>query len=172
MGFEPQIRNIVEQIPTAPFRQTVFFTATWPKEVQQMAAEYLTNPVHVSIGVQGELNANKAISQQFQVVKPARKEDQLFDLLENTISTTPDKAFLPRTIIFVNRKAVAEELCFALRREGYSARALHGDKTQSYRTGVLDSFRNGRCNLLIATDVAARGLDVKVILFASVAAFV
>ncbi|KAJ1426884.1 P-loop containing nucleoside triphosphate hydrolase protein [Ochromonadaceae sp. CCMP2298] len=161
MGFMPQIREIADQLPSSEQRQTLFFTATWPKEVQALASEFLRDPVQISIGDQNSLNANKAIKQVVSVVKEFDKEKALFDLLGNTINLTQNPQSLPKTIIFVGRKTRAEELYYELRRAGYHVASLHGDKSQAARSDVMDKFRRGRISLLVATDVAARGLDVK-----------
>lgn len=87
MGFEPQIRQIMDCIPEE--RQTVFFTATWPKEVQTLAMDFLDNPVQINIGEQGVLNANKAIKQEFILTKEFNKEGELFDLLEKITEEGP-----------------------------------------------------------------------------------
>ena len=79
MGFEPQIRDIIEGMPST--KQNLFFTATWPKEVEAMARDYLNNPVHVAIGDQGQLNANKAITQTIKVVNLLDKQEHLEELL-------------------------------------------------------------------------------------------
>eukprot|EP01032_Pedospumella_encystans_P026370 gene26370-29792_t len=97
MGFEPQIRQIIDQLPQAEHgRQTLFFTATWPREVQQLAREFLTNPVQVNIGNQDSLNANKDIKQIIMPVKGFQKIDALLDLLEQTINPTQNPKSLPR----------------------------------------------------------------------------
>lgn len=162
MGFEPQIRQIIDQLPYAKEgRQTLFFTATWPREVQQLAREFLTNPVQVNIGNQDSLNANKDIKQVIMPVKSSQKIDALLDLLEQRINPTQNPKSLPRSIIFTSTKAMADELAVELRQCGYTAVALHGDKTQQLRDDAMRSFRTGRVSVLIATDIAARGLDVK-----------
>lgn len=189
MGFEPQIRRIIDQLPTAAEgRQTLFFTATWPKEVQSLAAEFLTNPIQVcvfiakhltftkfiflffylkkklqiNIGDQDTLNANKDIKQHIMVVKGYMKNDALLDLLEQKINFTNNPRSIPKTIIFAATKATCDDLQADLRRAGYNAAALHGDKSQAIRDETMGAFRRGKVNVLIATDIAARGLDVKV----------
>lgn len=163
MGFEPQIRQIIDQLPTAAHgRQTLFFTATWPKEVQSLAAEFLTNPIQINIGNQDTLNANKDIKQHIMQVKGYMKNDALLDLLEQKINFTGNPRSIPKTIIFCSTKASCDDLQAELRQAGYNAAALHGDKSQAMRDDAMNSFRRGRVNVLIATDIAARGLDVKV----------
>jgi ATP-dependent RNA helicase DDX5/DBP2 len=161
MGFEPQIRQIIEQTPDD--RQSLFFSATWPKDVRSLASEFLNGPVQVNIGSQGgQLVANKAISQHIKIVREREKEDELFDLLQY-MNPSDDKApaQIPKSIIFVGRKSACDELAYSMRDEGYRVDTLHGDKSQYMRTKAIDNFKKGRLNVLIATDVAARGLDVK-----------
>jgi superfamily II DNA/RNA helicase len=163
MGFAPQIRQIIDQLPTAEQgRQTLFFTATWPREVQSLASEFLHQPVHIAIGQQDSLNANKDIKQNVMIVKQFQKNDALLDLLEQRINPTDNPKGLPKTLIFTTTKAACDELQMELRRAGYNAGALHGDKSQQVRDDTMSAFRRGRINVLIATDIAARGLDIKV----------
>jgi ATP-dependent RNA helicase DDX5/DBP2 len=158
MGFEPQIRRVVEQLPAT--RQTQFFTATWPREVQTLAREFLTEPVSLQVGEEGQLNANKDIRQEVIVLRPHEKEDTLFELLHRACEGKGPGA-IPKTIIFRNRKADCDTLMSELHHAGYSAESLHGDKSQAVRDTVMRQFREGRVRVLVATDVAARGLDVR-----------
>ena len=151
MGFEQQIRKIVSMI--RPDRQTVMWSATWPKEVQSLARDYLKEYIQVNVGSL-ELSASHTITQQVQIIQESRKEDELLKLLDKMSSK--DKA-----IIFTATKRGADELTTILRRSGFPALSLHGDKKQSERDWVLRQFKSGQSALLIATDVAARGLDVK-----------
>jgi ATP-dependent RNA helicase DDX5/DBP2 len=79
MGFEPQIRQLIAELP--PDRQNLFFTATWPKEVRYLAHEFLSDPIKIEIGDQDQLNANPAITQKFEFLRPAEKEDRLLEIL-------------------------------------------------------------------------------------------
>ena len=168
MGFEPQIRSILEKIPMK--RQNLFFSATWPMEVQNLAEEFLRNPVQINIGDSGVLNANKAIAQHIMVIKEHEKTDQLIILLkklneefiEEDSSSIPGIKNLPKTIIFVGRRSDCDQLVRILIRLGYTADSLHGDRTQIMRDKAMDKFRSGSTRILVATDVASRGLDVKV----------
>lgn len=158
MGFEPQIRTIIEKIPLN--RQTMFFTATWPREVQNIAREFLRNPVEIKFGDVHNLNANKAITQKVLVISEGEKGETLTKVLKE-INANGDPLKCPKTIIFVSRKSSCETLANSLWNSGYSVDALHGDKQQFQRTRVMDNFKAGRLQVLVATDVAARGLDVK-----------
>mmetsp|Transcript_1016 Transcript_1016/g.895 ORF Transcript_1016/g.895 Transcript_1016/m.895 type:complete len:296 (-) Transcript_1016:1436-2323(-) len=157
MGFEPQIRSIVDAVP--PERQTVFFTATWPRNVQQLAMDFVNDPVLIAAGQVGVLNANKAIEQNFLVMKEGEKFQKLFDLLSELKASSLDGQ-VPKTIIFMSRKVDCDQTANNLMDEGYKSEAIHGDLAQSSRTRALDKFRSGRVRVLVATDVAARGLDI------------
>ena len=157
MGFEPQIRSIVSQV--RPDRQTLLWSATWPKEVQGLARDFL-NPdfIQVNIGAL-DLQANKHITQLVEVVQDEReKNDRLFRYLRETVQSA-------RTIIFVDTKKMADSLCRQLRQSGINALAVHGDKSQQERDFVVNEFKAGKAPIMIATDVASRGLDVKEIAY-------
>lgn len=151
MGFEPQIRKIVKEVTGR--RQTLMYTATWPKEVRKIAADLLSNPVQVNIGNADELVANKSITQHVEMVSPMEKQRRLEQILR---SQEPGS----KVIIFCATKKMCDLLARNLSRQ-FGAAAIHGDKSQSERDHVLNQFRSGRSPLLVATDVAARGLDVK-----------
>ncbi|CAH8385711.1 unnamed protein product [Eruca vesicaria subsp. sativa] len=151
MGFEPQIRKIVKEIPTK--RQTLMYTATWPKGVRKIAADLLVNPAQVNIGNVDELVANKSITQHIEVVAPMEKQRRLEQILR---SQEPGS----KVIIFCSTKRMCDQLTRSLTRQ-FGAAAIHGDKSQPERDNVLNQFRSGRTPVLVATDVAARGLDVK-----------
>lgn len=149
MGFEPQIRKIIGQI--RPDRQTLMWSATWPKEVRALAADFLRGPVQVTIG-SGELQANENITQVIEVLNDGDKWPKLRTLLDGEMRHQ-------KVLIFCETKRGCDDLCHDLRQ--YNAMAIHGDKMQSQRDHVLHSFKSGRCDVVIATDVAARGLDIK-----------
>ncbi|TXG54683.1 hypothetical protein EZV62_019939 [Acer yangbiense] len=151
MGFEPQIRKIVNEVPAR--RQTLMYTATWPKEVRKIAADLLVNPVQVNIGNVDELAANKAITQYIEVLAPMEKHRRLEQILR---SQEPGS----KIIIFCSTKKMCDQLARNLTRQ-FGAAAIHGDKSQGERDHVLNQFRTGRSPVLVATDVAARGLDIK-----------
>jgi len=151
MGFEPQIRSIVSQI--RPDRQTLMWTATWPREVRAIAADFTHDPIQVNIGSLS-LAANQAVTQDIRIVEEDDKRKLLHQLLEKAMDGS-------KVLIFTGTKRTADNLTRILRQDGWPARAIHGDKTQNERDWVLQEFRQGKSPLLIATDVAARGLDVK-----------
>ncbi|TDL24880.1 DEAD-domain-containing protein [Rickenella mellea] len=149
MGFEPQIRKIVSQI--RPDRQTLMWSATWPKDVQKLANDFLKDMIQVNVGSM-DLTANHNIKQIVEVVSDFEKRTRLIKHLEK-ISTENAKV-----LIFVATKRVADEITKYLRMDGWPALAIHGDKEQRERDWVLGEFKAGRSPILIATDVASRGL--------------
>lgn len=151
MGFEPQIRKIVSQI--RPDRQTLMWSATWPKEVQSLASDFLQSAYEVHVGSL-DLRANKMIEQVVEVVTDYDKYPRLTSLLRGVAVGT-------KVIIFVETKKGCDQLTRSIRGEGLPARSIHGDKSQPERDQALAEFKSGRAPVLIATDVAARGLDVK-----------
>ncbi|CAI4914751.1 ANL_collapsed_G0046390.mRNA.1.CDS.1 [Saccharomyces cerevisiae] len=153
MGFEPQIRKIVDQI--RPDRQTLMWSATWPKEVKQLAADYLNDPIQVQVGSL-ELSASHNITQIVEVVSDFEKRDRLNKYLE---TASQDNEY--KTLIFASTKRMCDDITKYLREDGWPALAIHGDKDQRERDWVLQEFRNGRSPIMVATDVAARGIDVK-----------
>ncbi|CAK9322557.1 unnamed protein product [Citrullus colocynthis] len=151
MGFEPQIRKIVKEVPAR--RQTLMYTATWPKEVRKIASDLLVNPIQVNIGNVDELVANKSITQHIEALAPLEKHRRLEQILR---SQEPGS----KVIIFCSTKKMCDQLARNLTRQ-FGAAAIHGDKSQGERDHVLGQFRTGRTPVLVATDVAARGLDIK-----------
>ena len=152
MGFEPQIRKIVDQI--RPDRQTLMWSATWPKEVQQLAADYLNDPIQVQIGSL-ELSASHNITQLVEVVSNFEKRDRLNKHIELASQDAESKM-----LVFASTKRTCDEITSYLRQEGWPALAIHGDKAQRERDWVLDEFRSGRSPIMVATDVAARGIGM------------
>ncbi|KAK2815721.1 hypothetical protein Q5P01_026188 [Channa striata] len=157
MGFEPQIRKIVEQI--RPDRQTLMWSATWPKEVRQLAEDFLREYTQINIGAL-ELSANHNILQIVDVCMETEKDNKLIQLMEEIMAEKENK-----TIIFVETKKRCDDLTRRMRRDGWPAMCIHGDKSQPERDWVLTEFRSGKAPILIATDVASRGLDVEDVKF-------
>jgi len=152
MGFEPQIRKIISRI--RPDRQVLMWSATWPKEVRNLAEEFLTNYIQINVGSQN-LSANRNILQIVDVCDEPEKHQKLVKLL-GEISKEQDN----KTIIFTETKIKADELTRNINRCGWRAVAIHGDKSQQERDYVLQQFRRSSSAILVATDVAARGLDI------------
>jgi len=151
MGFEPQIRKLVGQI--RPDRQTLFWSATWPREVQAMANTFLHESIRIQVG-SFELTANKRVKQVILVLEHREKRGKLLQLLGEVMDGR-------KILVFSSTKRGADELCKAMRKDGWPALAIHGDKEQAERDWVLNEFKQGKAKIMIATDVAARGLDVK-----------
>ncbi len=151
MGFIPDIERICKLVPFT--RQTLFFTATMPPEIRRVTEQFLHNPVRVEVSKPATTAAN--ITQQ--LVRAGRESHEKRDTLRRTLRAADS---FKNAIIFCNRKREVAQLHRSLVRHGFNAVALHGDLDQSARTAALDAFRNGEAKLLIASDVAARGLDI------------
>jgi len=153
MGFEPQIRKIIGQI--RPDRQTLMWSATWPKEVRALASDFLQDFIQVNIGSM-ELAANHRITQIVEVVTDMEKRDRMIKHLEKVMENKENKI-----LIFVGTKRIADEITRFLRQDGWPALSIHGDKQQNERDWVLDQFKTGKSPIMVATDVASRGIDVR-----------
>jgi ATP-dependent RNA helicase RhlE len=147
MGFKPAIRRIAELLPRD--RQTLCYSATLSPEIREVVGKYLRNPVHIEIGSVLKPSPNVKL-QTFEV--PAEKKQEL---LEHLLGEN-DGSFL----VFVRTKHGADRVARKLSRAGHSATQIHGDRTQSQRSAALRSFAAGHHRVLVATDVAARGIDV------------
>ncbi|XP_051912879.1 ATP-dependent RNA helicase DDX3X-like isoform X1 [Hippocampus zosterae] len=170
MGFEPQIRRIVEQdtMPPKGNRQTMMFSATFPKEIQILARDFLDDYIFLAVGRVGSTSEN--ITQKVVWVEESDKRSFLLDLLSATVIPSevqdnagenmekPGKDSL--TLVFVETKKGADALEDFLYREGYACTSIHGDRSQRDREEALNQFRSGKCPILVATAVAARGLDI------------
>src|ERR1700732_1857504 len=151
MGFIPDIERICKLVPFT--RQTLFFTATMPPEIRRITEQFLHNPVRVEVSRPASTVATTAQS----LVKTGREPHDKRDTLRRLLR---DAAGLKNAIIFCNRKREVATLHRSLVRHGFSAVALHGDMDQSTRTAALEQFRKNEVTLLVASDVAARGLDI------------
>ena len=148
MGFREDIETILGQLPEE--RQTMLFSATMPKPILEIAKRYLHEPEIVKV-IQKELTVPK-IEQYYYEVNPRKKNEvlsRLLDMYDPSLS-----------LVFCNTKRKVDELVADLKGRGYFAEGLHGDMKQSQRDRVMNGFRNGRTDILVATDVAARGIDV------------
>ncbi|SCV03816.1 LAME_0H13454g1_1 [Lachancea meyersii CBS 8951] len=152
MGFEPQIRHIVDgcDMPSVDNRQTLMFSATFPMDIQHLARDFLKDYVFLSVGRVGSTSEN--ITQHVLYVEDMDKKSALLDLL-----AASDDGL---TLIFVETKRMADALTDFLIMQNLSATAIHGDRSQIERERALAAFRSGRASLLVATAVAARGLDI------------
>ncbi|CAA7038151.1 unnamed protein product [Microthlaspi erraticum] len=159
MGFEPQIRKIVEQMDMPPrgVRQTLLFSATFPREIQRLASDFLANYIFLAVGRVG--SSTDLIVQRVEFVLDSDKRSHLMDLLHaQRENGTQGKQAL--TLVFVETKRGADTLENWLCINGFPATTIHGDRTQQEREVALKSFKSGRTPILVATDVAARGLDI------------
>jgi ATP-dependent RNA helicase DBP3 len=156
-GFEEAIRQIISQTPKK--RQTLMFTATWPPSVRDLASTFMGSPVRITIGdnVSGELRANVRIKQLVEVVDPRAKEQRLLQLLKQYQS---GKNKDDRILVFCLYKKEAMRIENFIRMKGFRVGGIHGDLSQEKRSASLAAFKEGQVPLLVATDVAARGLDI------------
>jgi ATP-dependent RNA helicase DDX5/DBP2 len=159
MGFEPQIRKIVGQI--RPDRQTCFWSATWPRNVERLARDLCReDPVQINVGnSSGELKANPNIAQYVEVIGDWDKMQRLRGILPQMQDGQS------KIIMFTETKRGADTLTRELMRDGHRAAAIHGDKDQRERDHALMQFKSGQTPILVATDVASRGLHVNDIKF-------
>ncbi|EIN09452.1 DEAD-domain-containing protein [Punctularia strigosozonata HHB-11173 SS5] len=153
MGFEPQIRRIVqgEDMPGVQDRQTLMFSATFPRDIQMLARDFLKDYIFLSVGRVGSTSEN--ITQRIEFVEDHDKRSMLLDIL-----TAQEKQGL--TLVFVETKRMADMLSDFLYQSQFPATSIHGDRTQREREMALQTFRTGRTPILVATAVAARGLDI------------
>ncbi|KOC63923.1 ATP-dependent RNA helicase bel, partial [Habropoda laboriosa] len=158
MGFEPQIRRIVQEdtMPPTGERQTLMFSATFPKEIQMLARDFLSNYIFLAVGRVGSTSEN--ITQKIVWVEEHDKRSYLLDLLQSSKFSDPSAESL--TLVFVETKKGADMLEEFLHHEGYPVTSIHGDRTQREREEALRRFRAGKAPILVATAVAARGLDI------------
>eukprot|EP01026_Neomeris_dumetosa_P014913 TRINITY_DN15549_c0_g1_i1.p1 TRINITY_DN15549_c0_g1~~TRINITY_DN15549_c0_g1_i1.p1 ORF type:complete len:490 (+),score=87.24 TRINITY_DN15549_c0_g1_i1:158-1471(+) len=152
MGFEPQIRQIVEKedMPATGDRQTLMFSATFPKEIQRLAADFLRDYIFLTVGRVG--SSTELIVQHVERVNQLDKRSILLDLIQAVEGGL--------TLVFTETKKGADQLETFLLQNGFAATSIHGDRSQQEREFALRSFRSGRTPILVATDVAARGLDI------------
>jgi len=154
MGFLPDISRILNALPKK--RQNLMFSATFSPEIKKLAGNFLTDPVVIEVARQNATAAT--IKQEVFSVNELQKTDALVELLK-TRGEDPDGKPL-QTIVFVNAKLTARRLARELEKCGFNADAIHGDKTQEERLKLLKDFKDGTLNIMVATDVAARGLDI------------
>lgn len=155
MGFEPQMRQIVSQI--RPDRQTLMWSATWPREIENFARDFLGDDyMQLTVG-SVNLCANHNIKQVVKVCQENEKYDALLEIIEGINKLEPSER---KTLIFTQTKRLADQLSDRLNRRGMNAEPIHGGRSQFHREQILDAFRRSRINILVATDIASRGLDV------------
>ena len=148
MGFAPQINQIVREVP--PYRQTLLFSATMPPEVEALARKYLRKPLVVQVGLRTQAVAT--VTHAVYPVPRERKSALLAELLKR-----PE---MDSVLVFTRTKHGADRLVRHLERAGIDASAMHADKSQGQRMQALEGFREGKIRVLVATDIAQRGLDI------------
>lgn len=149
LGFAKDLRRIMEHVPDS--RQTMLFSATMPKEIEALAKEYLFDPVKVSVAP--ESTTAERVSQGVHHVAKSSKPRMLAAVLSD-----PN---IGQALVFARTKHGADSIVRQLEKSGIDAKAIHGNKSQPQRTRALEAFRQGTCKVLIATDIAARGIDVR-----------
>jgi ATP-dependent RNA helicase RhlE len=149
MGFIPDIKRILQLLPAD--RQTLLFSATFSNEIKRLADDFLTNPVTIEVARSNQ--TSELVEQRVYSVPDARKKDVLVHLIREFA--------IPQAIVFCGTKQGANKLCSQLIRDGINAAAIHSDKTQQGREESLNNFKAGEVKILVATDIAARGLDVE-----------
>ncbi|KAE8348449.1 ATP-dependent RNA helicase dbp3 [Aspergillus coremiiformis] len=160
-GFEQDIKEIIHPMPVSK-RQTVMFTATWPPSVRDLASTFMTSPVTVTIGgdPSADPRANTRIKQVVEVVQPHEKEARLVQLLNRSQRGVPEPE---KVLTFCLYKKEAMRIERLLRTKGFRVAGIHGDLSQQERFRSLEAFKTGTATVLVATDVAARGLDIPLV---------
>jgi ATP-dependent RNA helicase RhlE len=148
MGFMPDLKRILALLPKQ--RQNLMFSATFSNEIKKLSAEFLVNPKLIEVARSNATSDN--VTQKVYLVGHAEKHALLATLLRGSDAT--------QALVFTKTKLTASRIARQLQREGFAADAIHGDKSQLERMQALDAFKQGRVTVLIATDVAARGLDI------------
>jgi ATP-dependent RNA helicase RhlE len=151
MGFLPSIKRIVKKVPEK--RQTLFFSATMSNEIERIAYSLLNEPTIVDVSPRGK--AAVTVKQVAYPVDQASKTTLLLDLLEKERET------FNRVLVFTRTKRSADRIAHILEMRDHSSKCIHGDRSQSQREAALKSFKDGKTRILVATDVAARGIDVE-----------
>lgn len=153
MGFEPQIRSLVSQI--RPDRQVLMWSATWPPEVKTLASDFLPNDLLVIRIGRHDSNTCESITQVVRIVSKFQKENLLNESLRTYVQQYDGKV-----LVFTATKRMCDQLARGLNRSGWFASSIHGDKRQEDRDRVLADFKSNQCRIMIATDVASRGIHV------------
>jgi ATP-dependent RNA helicase DDX3X len=149
MGFEHQIREIVGQTPIAGERQTLMFSATFPKAIQRLAEDFLYGYIFLTVGRVG--STTESITQRIKWLEDHEKKNALIDIIPTVDGLT---------LVFCETKRMADNLEEYLYHCGFATASIHGDRTQSEREAALNAFKEGKVKILVATDVASRGLDI------------
>lgn len=148
MGFEPQVKRILEG--TTQNHQTLLFSATMPANIVKLATKYMKMPIHVEIAPSGETTKN--VTQELFIIKESNKKDLLMALLDQ---------YRGSVLLFIRTKNKTKKITRELNAAGHSATEIHSDRSMAQRKQAIEGFKSGRFRLLVATDVAARGIDIK-----------
>jgi ATP-dependent RNA helicase DeaD len=151
MGFLEEIKEIFEYIPQN--RQTLLFSATMPEPIKELANDILTSPQFISVVSANEGTANNVIEQFYYVINESQRDEAIIKLLETEKTN--------KSIVFCRMKKEVDRLTEHLQAMGFNAAGLHGDLEQNDRESIVKAYRRGETKIMVATDVAARGLDVK-----------
>ena len=147
LGFLPQMRDVLRRLPRE--RQTMMFSATMPDSIEMIARDFMRDPLRIDITPEG--SAAEGITHRLYVVKPEDKRNALLVLLDEELGST---------LVFVRRKIDAEWLYHILKQKGHPVTRMHADRSQGKRVQALTGFREGQHRILVATDIAGRGIDV------------
>ncbi|CAE7064509.1 unnamed protein product [Rhizoctonia solani] len=158
-GFENDIRSIIEKTAPMEKRQTLMFSATWPESVRRLASTFQRDPVRVTVG-KDELQANSRVEQVVEVFDDVREKDRRLIQRLRELGHKPNTSSPERVLIFALYKKECDRVTQSLGSKGFHALAIHGDLSQQQRLKALEDFKTARTTLLVATDVAARGLDI------------
>jgi ATP-dependent RNA helicase RhlE len=148
MGFAPQVRRIIRMVP--PKRQTMLFSATMPPEIVQLAAGHMQLPIHVEVAPSGTMA--ERVTQELFIVKPQDKREVIRALLEQ---------YRGSVLVFSRTRIGARKIARALQQMNHRAAEIHSDLTMGQRKQAIEGFKSGRYRILVATDIAARGIDVR-----------
>jgi len=167
MGFEEDVKYIISNcMSKEDGRQTTMFSATWPAAIQEIALNYMVDPVRVYVGFEGivgsngensindALSANIRVKQTIEVIEDRPRENRLREILRQYQKKKQ------RILVFALYKKEVERLEYSLKRDGFDVCSIHGNKHQAARTQALSDFKDGTCKIMVGTDVAARGLDI------------
>ncbi|CAE6361230.1 unnamed protein product [Rhizoctonia solani] len=158
-GFENDIRSIIEKTAPMEKRQTLMFSATWPESVRRLASTFQRDPVRVTVG-KDELQANSRVEQVVEVFDDVREKDRRLIQRLKELGHKPNASSPDRVLIFALYKKECDRVTQSLGSRGFHALSIHGDLSQSQRMKALEDFKTAKTTLLVATDVAARGLDI------------
>jgi ATP-dependent RNA helicase DBP3 len=163
LGFEPDIRALVGYCPDSQKRQTLMFSATWPEIVRKLADAFIVDPLRIVIGkdeselANDTLAANKRIVQSVEVIDEFKRDARLQQIMSEHTKGAKDHK---KILVFVLYKKEVDKVANLLRNKGYNAVGMSSDKTQAERVAAIENFKSGKVRVLVATDVAGRGLDI------------